>query len=263
MSSVQSHQSDPRVLNRRTVERDHRGLLEHLHQGQRVLDVGCGTGSITAGIARLVAPGGEVLGIDRDADLLAIARQHHGAQEGLRFERCDVLELPATASFDIVTAARVLQWSADPLKALRRMKAATTPGGLVVVLDYNHASNAWEPAPPEEFQSFYRAFLDWRTVNGWSNHIASELPDLFRQAGLEVRQTQNCSEQVARGDADFERAVSIWADVVESLGPAMVAAGFLTGSKRQQASQAYRQWSHDGLIHQSLSLWTITGQNRA
>ncbi|MFN7936048.1 MAG: methyltransferase domain-containing protein [Bryobacteraceae bacterium] len=261
MSSAQSHQSDPRVLNRRTVERDHRGLLEHLHQGQRVLDVGCGTGSITAGIARLVAPGGEVLGIDRDAALLAIARQNHGSQEGLRFEQCDVLELPASAAFDVVTASRVLQWSADPLKALRRMKAATTSLGLVVVLDYNHAENAWEPAPPEAFQTFIRAFLDWRTVNGWSNHMASELPDLFRQAGLTVRQTRNSTEQVVRGQEDFDQAVSIWADVVESLGPAMVTAGFLTDAQRLQAEQAYRAWSRDGLQRQTLSLWTVTGQN--
>lgn len=243
------------------MERDHRGLLEHLYPGQRVLDVGCGTGSITAGIARLVSPGGEVVGMDRDATLLEIARENHGTQEGLRFEQGDVLELLASASFDVVTAARVLQWSADPGKALLRMKEATTPGGLVVVLDYNHAENTWDPAPPAEFQAFYRAFLDWRTVNGWSNQMASELPDLFRQAGLVVRQTRNCEERVARGDADFEQAVSIWADVVESLGPAMVTAGFLSEDQRLAAARVYRAWIGAGLMSQTLSLWTVTGRN--
>ena len=72
----QQHQSSKNVLDRRTLAGDHRRLAELLRPGQSVLDVGCGTGSITAGIAEAVQPGGEVLGLDRDADLLARAAAH-------------------------------------------------------------------------------------------------------------------------------------------------------------------------------------------
>ena len=50
--SIQTHRSDPQVLNRRTLEIDHRVLAGVLRPGMSVLDVGCGTGAITAGIAR-------------------------------------------------------------------------------------------------------------------------------------------------------------------------------------------------------------------
>jgi ubiquinone/menaquinone biosynthesis C-methylase UbiE len=75
--SEQSHRSDPRVLNRRTLERDHRRLADLLCPGLFVLDVGCGTGAITAGVARRVASEGKVLGVDRDEGLLTQARQDH------------------------------------------------------------------------------------------------------------------------------------------------------------------------------------------
>src|SRR5437763_1221574 len=52
-------------------------------------------------------------------------------------------------------------------------------GGVVIVLDYDQAANAWAPEPPRTFRVFYRAFLDWRRANGWDNEMASHLPALF------------------------------------------------------------------------------------
>src|SRR5436190_3807484 len=123
-SGNQSHQSDPRVLNRRTLERDHRRLAEVLLPGMTVLDVGCGTGAITAGIARAVGPEGQAVGIDRDAALLAIARQEFQAVGNLRFENGDALSLPFENGFDVVTASRALQWISRPDLAIRQMRRA-------------------------------------------------------------------------------------------------------------------------------------------
>src|SRR5258708_1068164 len=107
---AQSHKSDPRILGRRTLERDHRHLAGLLRPGLSVLDAGCGTGAITAGIARAVGPAGRVVGVDRNEELLAVARSEHAAIANLRFEARDATELPYGAEFDVVTAARVLQW---------------------------------------------------------------------------------------------------------------------------------------------------------
>jgi ubiquinone/menaquinone biosynthesis C-methylase UbiE len=103
--------------------------------------VGCGTGAITAEIARAVGPGGKVLGVDRDASLLDIARSEHRALANLRFETADATALHLRERFDMVSAARVLQWVGEPAAALQKIKEAAKPGGLVVVLDYNHARN--------------------------------------------------------------------------------------------------------------------------
>jgi len=256
---TQQHQSDPLILNRRTVERDHRGLLDHLRAGLHVLDIGCGTGSITAGIARMVTPDGAVTGIDRDASLLDLARRQHAGVTGLRFEQQDVLNLSYQSQFDVVTAARVVQWIDDPPAALRGMKTAAKPGGLVVVLDYNHAENAWEPEPPQPFRTFYKAFLDWRAANRWSNQIAAELPALFRDAAIEVLRIENSDEIALCGEAGFEQAASLWADVAASLGPTIVAAGHLNEAQRQEAALAYREWVADGLQRQKLCLRTVSG----
>src|SRR3954470_20006536 len=85
-----THRSDPQILNRRTLEHDHRVLASMLRPGMFVLDVGCGAGAITAGIARAVAPGGCAVGVDRDESLLDAARQEH---PGIRFENADALSM--------------------------------------------------------------------------------------------------------------------------------------------------------------------------
>ncbi|MEJ7609157.1 MAG: methyltransferase domain-containing protein [Bryobacteraceae bacterium] len=99
------------------MERDHRRLAALLRPGMSVLDVGCGTGAITAGIARLVGPEGSATGVDRDEELLALARDEYARVSNLNFHCVDVLTLPFERQFDVVTSARTLQWISDPGKA--------------------------------------------------------------------------------------------------------------------------------------------------
>jgi ubiquinone/menaquinone biosynthesis C-methylase UbiE len=89
--SQQSHRSDPRILNRRSLQRHHSWLERVLRTGMTVLDVGCGTGAIAADIAKAVGLEGIVLGIDRDGANLAIASQEYGEIANLRFEIADIL----------------------------------------------------------------------------------------------------------------------------------------------------------------------------
>src|SRR5437016_6758688 len=174
--SQQSHRSDPRILNRRTLQRDHPYLARVLRTGMDILDVGCGTGAITADIAKAVGPDGMALGIDRDDANLAIAVQQCGGMGNLRFEGADILTLGDRFNnrFDIVTAARTIQWISEPQRAIVHMKKAAKPAGRVIVLDYNLDETRWEPDPPVDFQQFYRAFLDWRNVNNWANQPAPQ-----------------------------------------------------------------------------------------
>ena len=151
--SAQSHRSDPRILGRRTLERDHRCLLRLLRPGLSVLDVGCGTGAITAGIAKAVGPHGHVVGVDRDAVLLDLARADTARRRTRVWNRrCE--ESGVFGQFDIVTAARTLQWISEPGLAVCGMMQSARPGGMVVILDYDHARNEWEPDPPVEFRKF-------------------------------------------------------------------------------------------------------------
>src|SRR5262249_39580324 len=160
-------------------------------------------GAITAGMAKAVGPDGHVVGVDRDEMLLELARTEHAAIPNLRFERGDATTLEFRSQFDIVTAARTLQWIAEPRLAVAKMKQAAKRSGALVILDYSHASNRWEPDPPPAFRVFYNAFLAWRNANRWDNEMADHLPELFRSAGLVAVKSCVQDEVARRGEPEF------------------------------------------------------------
>ena len=266
--SQQSHRSDPRILNRRTLQRDHRRLARLLRAGMTVLDVGCGTGTITADIAKVVGRDGMAVGLDRDDANLAIARQEHREACNLRFENGDVLTLDFArefkGGFDIVTAARTLQWISEAKRAIEQMKKAARLGGRIVILDYDLAETSWEPEPPADFRRFYTAFLDWRTANNWDNRMAEHLPELFHSADLAEVESHACDEIVRRGDPDFFAAYAsgIWLYVIQTFGPQLVHARFLDEHVRLRAEDEYSRYIQDTLLLQKHFMFTVDGRTR-
>jgi len=258
--SSQAHTSDPQILQRRTLERDHSRLAAALHPGMAVLDVGCGTGAITAGVAQAVGPRGRVLGIDRDPKLLCLARERYSHVPGLSFEESDALALTVMGQFDIVTAARTLQWIDQPQDVLRRMKAVAKRGGLVIVLDYSHACLAWDPMPPMPVRRFYDAFLGWRAANGWDNMLGDHLPGLFAGAGLTEIASSTEDEIARRGEPEFEAALRIWQRVIETLGSTILAAGFLDAKELAAAPDAYTRWGREDAQGQHMVLRAVEGR---
>ena len=234
------------ILDRRSLARDHRRLAAMLRLGQRVLDVGCGTGAITRGIVEAVGPGGRVLGVDANRELIDAARRAHGAVAGLELDVQDAYALPYRERFDVVSAARVLQWLAEPARALAAMARAARPGGRVVVLDYNHEQLRLEPSPPARARDFLAAFLDWRAEAGMDNAIADHLVELVERAGLRDVVVTPQHETLRRGEPDFTARAGIWADVAATRGRQMVADGFVDEGARAAAEAQLRAWSRDG-----------------
>lgn len=263
--AVQQHQSDPRILNRRTLEHDHPHLVPLLRPGMRVLDIGCGTGAITADIARAVGPQGAVVGLDRDSANLEIARQEHAAVPNLSFQAGDILApdfaTSIDAPFDLVNATRVLLWIGEPVHALQQMKKVVRPVGRIVALDYSLDDTEWDPEPPSSFCDFYRAFLQFRSSNGWDNSMARHLPAVFGAAGLTDIQTHRCDEVVRRGDPNFahENRSRIWLYVIDSVGAKVVKDGFLDGERVALAREEYEQYVTADMKRQSLFTVTVDG----
>lgn len=258
--SGQQHQSAPGILDRRSLWRDHRVLAERLAKGMLVLDVGCGTGAITKGIAEAVGLEGMVVGVDRDPAHVERARAYGAGHPNLRFEQAEATQLAFEAVFDIVTAARILQWIADLPGALRGMARAARPGGLLVILDYNHALNAWDPAPPQDFAAFYATFLSWRAANGWDNEVADHLPGLLRDAGLERIHRTDQSVTSVKGEPDFDERAALWIEVIDHIGPTLVAAGACEAPLVDAARQSYDVWRRTDLQRHVLSMKAIEGR---
>jgi ubiquinone/menaquinone biosynthesis C-methylase UbiE len=247
------------ILNARSLQTAHRRLAALLRPGIKVLDVGCGTGAITRGIAEAVGPGGCAVGIDVHRALIEQAHRSHGDVAGLSFAQGDVYALPFHDAFDLVSAARLLQWLADPRDALGQMARAARPGGRLVVLDYNHEKVTWEPDPPASMQAFYAAFLRWRADAGMDNAIADHLPELFRKAGLVEIAATSQHEVTRRADPEFETRIRIWAEVAATRGQQMVADGVIDEEGRAAAEADHREWARTRAESQTLYLISVEG----
>src|SRR6201999_1558842 len=142
------HESVLRSHKWRTAENSAAYLLPHLAPDARVLDVGCGPGTITADLADRV-PRGRVTGIDAAPGIVEQARQAAGERANVEFAVADVYALGfPDGSFDVVHAHQVLQHLSDPVRALREMRRVTRPGGLVAARDGDYSGFMWYPQPP-------------------------------------------------------------------------------------------------------------------
>ena len=90
-----------------------------LKAGGSALDVACGSGKLTADLARVAGPAGRVVGLDFSVEMLEVARREH---PGIKFVEGDALSLPFDdATFDASTIAFGLRNLADPIRGLREM----------------------------------------------------------------------------------------------------------------------------------------------
>src|SRR5579859_5587718 len=120
------------LMAQRTAETHAGFFLPKLIAGWRVLDAGCGPGTITLGVARKVAPG-RVTGIDAEDSQFSKAREQ-GEREDLNieFQKASVYELPfPDGSFNAVFSHALLEHLSDPGAALAELRRVLKPGGLI------------------------------------------------------------------------------------------------------------------------------------
>ena len=106
-----------------------------IHEGQRVLDVACGTGVVTRLAAERVGPGGRVAGTDINPAMLDVARAVSSASEppiAWYETAAEAMPLP-DASFDLVLCQLGLQFMRDKEAAVREMRRVLVPGGQVFI----------------------------------------------------------------------------------------------------------------------------------
>ncbi len=239
------HESVLRSHTWRTAENSAAYLLPHLEPHLRILDVGCGPGTITAGLAGRV-PGGHVTGIDTAPEVVELARElaRGGGRDNLDFTTGDVYALDyPDGTFDVVHAHQVLQHLGDPVKALTEMRRVTRPGGLIAVRDGDFGAMVWYPDIP--------ALADWLALyhkvargNGGEPDAGRRLHAWARQAGL-TDLTISSSTWTYATPEEREWWGGLWADrtVKSSYAAKAVSGGYATADGLEKIADGWRAWA--------------------
>jgi SAM-dependent methyltransferase len=234
------HESVLRAHRWRTVENSAAYLMPHLRAGVRLLDVGCGPGTITADLARCVAPG-TVIGIDASAQVIAEARRDH---PDVPFATGDVYQLDfPDASFDIVHAHQLLQHLAEPVAALKEMRRVTAPGGIVAVRDSDYGSFTWHPGD-ERLARWLELYREIARANGGDPDAGRRLLSWARRAGFD-RIEASASAWCFATPQDRDWWGSLWADRMTSSAIAKQALreGRCTQEELAALADAWREWA--------------------
>ena len=135
-----------------------------LKSGERVLDVGCGVGFLTHGMALKVGEAGQIIGIDKNPEMISHAQKRCESLRQTGFHVGDAAQLPAeNETVDAVSCTQVLLYVNDVSKVLSEMMRVLKPGGRIVIVEtdwrgvvLNSADNsltqkifsAWDEAVP-------------------------------------------------------------------------------------------------------------------
>ena len=245
-----THGHQPSVLRShtwRTAANSAAYLLPHLREGQRLLDVGCGPGTLSLDLARLVGPG-EVVAEDLSEDVLEIAeayRRERGATN-LRFRAGDVYALDhPDDSFDVAHAHQLLQHLARPADALRELARVTRPGGLVAVRDSDYGGMFWAPADEslDRWQEIYHAVS---ARNGGDADAGRHLLRFARQADVGAARVSSSNWTFADPESRSWWS-GLWAErlVESSLAQQAMDYGIATREELAAVSEGFRRWGNE------------------
>ena len=237
------HESVLRAQRWRTAENSAGYLLPKLRQGMAILDIGCGPGTITIDLARVVAPG-LVAGIDRSAEVIEGAAATDGLPDNVTFAVGDVYTLNAgDGSFDVVHAHQVLQHLSGPVAALREMRRVCRPGGIVAVRDADYEAFTWAPED-ERLSAWLRTYRSVAKDNGAEPDAGRRLKQWARQAGFS-KILATASVWCFSEEQDRSWWGSLWADrlVSSDFARQAVAGGHVTSKELTEMADAFRLWA--------------------
>ncbi|MFG3152053.1 class I SAM-dependent methyltransferase [Streptomyces sp. NPDC048219] len=238
------HESVLRSHTWRTAANSAAYLLGSLKPHMKILDIGCGPGTITADLAELV-PDGHVTGVDRAPEIVERARAT-AAGRGLSntdFAVADVhgLDYPDD-TFCVVHAHQVLQHVGDPVQALREMKRVAKPNGFVAVRDSDYGAMTWYPASAgmDGWLDLYRRVA---RANGGEPDAGRRLKAWALEAGFTDITATSATWTFSAPD-EREWWSGLWADrtLASAYADRATEGGHATTEDLRAVSAAWREW---------------------
>jgi trans-aconitate methyltransferase len=206
--------------------------------GERILDLGCGTGHLAAEIA---SKGAEVIGIDRSPEMISEAR---GQFTELKFEVADARQMQFERQFDAVFSNAVLHWIVEPKLVVRAVARALVPGGRFVA-EFGGKGNVRQLI--DAVNRAYEKFGIDRGLEGnvWYYPSVAEYASLLESEGLEVREAAlfDRPTRLEDGEKGLEAWICMFAKFVVDRLPVERQEQFLREIERQARPDLFRNGS--------------------
>lgn len=214
--------------------------------GQRVLDVGCGPGALTAVLVERCGPS-SVAAVDPSESFVAAARERLPDVD-VRRAGADALPF-ADDSFDATLAQLVVHFLPDPVAGLRELARVTRPGGVVAACVWDHAEGVGPLAP------FLAATADAHDESGLAGGRRGHLAQLFGQGGL--HDVQDVTLTVSRAFAGFDE----WWELFRlGVGPAGAYVAGLSDADRDALRDRCAALLPTGAFTLDAVAWTAIGR---
>jgi ubiquinone/menaquinone biosynthesis C-methylase UbiE len=243
------HGSDPSEQNRLTRLND---LINDrcfpklkLQSGMHVLDVGSGLGQLTYRLSQAVGATGKCLGIERDANQLAKARQNFSAPN-LEFRQGDALQIPfrddEAGQFDFVHTRFLLEHLSNPAQAVSQMAKALKPGGRIFLFDDDHETMVLFPEPVG-FKELWTAYMDSYVEVGNDPFIGRKMPKLLQDHGFREIRNDVVFFGDCYGTETFSWFVANLAEVIATSKTVMIQAALIKEKAYTAAIQNIYEWA--------------------
>ena len=224
-----------------------------LHDGQRLLDVGCGLGDAILALAADLGVEGEVVGVDASAEMIAGARSRaYAARCRMRFVVGDACTLDEPDdSFDVVRSERTLQWLTNPQAAVAEMTRVLRPGGLVSLVDTDWSTFEIDVGDDDLATRVREAM---RTERARPSNIGRRLGDLVQDFGCELKAQTTATQNWNAWDPD-ESPAPEGCFSMSSLADDLVDTGHLEVGDRERFVSAIHTAARHGRFSMALTMF--------
>ena len=154
--------------------------------GQRVLDLGSGVGDVAMLVAKIVGPSGEVVGVERDPQAIAVARARvkEAGLQNVSFTQTDASQIHDSKLFDAAVGRYILMFLPDPVAVLRSLTKLVRPGGVVAFHEVSWAPGLALTAHLPLWSATYKLIHQTVRASGANAEMGPDLYHAFQKAGL-------------------------------------------------------------------------------